>query len=184
MLEEKELIDGCIKNDRSKQKVLYEQYAPKLYVICLRYAKDRAEADDILQDGFLKIYTKMHQFSREHSFEGWMKRIMVNTAITHYNQNLKHYYQKEIEEINETEIDSFDAGDSEFTKEELLNVIQTLAEGYRVVFNLYAIEGYKHKEIAEMLGIDVATSKSQFHRARKIIQDKLFKLSREKQAVE
>ncbi len=180
MLSEKELIEGCVKNERAKQKMLYEKYAPKFYAICLRYSKDRAEADDILQDGFLKIFTKINQFSQEYSFEGWMRKIIVNTAITHYKQNLKHYYQKEIDEINEAEIESYEVNESEFTQEELLLVIQSLAEGYKLVFNLYAIEGYKHKEIAEILGIDVATSKSQFHRARKIIHARLKEISKEK----
>lgn len=182
MFTEKEIIDGCIKNDRKMQKVLYDKYSSKLYAICLRYAKDRAEADDMLQEGFLKVFTKIEQFSQEHSFEGWIKRIIINTAITHYNQNLKHYYQKDIDEINESEIQQFEVYDAEFSNEELLGVVQELADGYRVVFNLYAIEGYKHKEIAETLGIDVATSKSQFHRAKKIIQEKLQELSKVKVA--
>jgi RNA polymerase sigma factor (sigma-70 family) len=180
MFTEKEIIDGCIKNDRKMQKALYEKYASKLYAICMRYANDRAEADDILQEGFIKVFTKIEQFSQEHSFEGWLKRIMINTSITHYNQNLKHYYQKDIDEVNESEIEQFNVYEAEFSKEELLGIIHELADGYRVVFNLYAIEGYKHKEISEILGIDVATSKSQFHRAKKIIQEKLDELSKVK----
>ena len=180
MFTEKEIIDGCIKNDRKMQKVLYERYASKLYAICMRYVKDKAEADDILQEGFLKVFTKIEQFSQEHSFEGWIKRIVINTAITHYNQNLKHYYQKELDEIKESEIEHVSIFESEFSNEELLGIIHELADGYRVVFNLFAIEGFKHKEIADILGIDVATSKSQFHRARKIIQEKLLELSKEK----
>lgn len=174
------IIDGCLKRDRKTQKELYNRYAPLFYSICLRYAKDRAEADDMLQEGFLKIFTKIEQFSRENSFEGWMKRIIVNTSITHYKQNLKHYYQDDITEIKETESAHFDNYDADFTKEELLGVIQSLSEGYKMVFNLYVIEGFKHKEIAEMLGIDVATSKSQFHRAKKLIQKKLAELSKVK----
>ncbi|MBK8806411.1 MAG: sigma-70 family RNA polymerase sigma factor [Bacteroidales bacterium] len=180
MITENEIIEGCLKNDRKMQKVLYERFSSRMYSICLRYAKDKAEADDILQEGFLKIFTKIHQFSREHSFEGWMKRIFVNTSITNYRQNTKYYEQLDVEEIRESDITSFHVDDAEFTKEELLNVVKELSEGYKMVFNLFAIEGYKHREIAEILGIDIATSKSQFHRARKIIQTKLMELSKEK----
>lgn len=162
------------------QKELYKRYAPKMFSICLRYAKCREEAQDILQEGFVKVFTKIGQFSGEHSFEGWLKRIFANTSITHYNLNLKHYYQEDITEIKETESLHFNASDNEYSREELLEVIESLSDGYRMVFNLFAIEGFKHKEIAEMLGIDEATSKSQFHRARKIIQKKLLELSGEK----
>jgi len=180
MFSEKEIINGCIKNDRKMQKELYKMFAPRMYSICLRYAKSREEAQDILQEGFMKIYTKINQFSGEHSFEGWMKRIFANTSITHYNSNLKYYYQDDITEIKESETLHFNASDSDYSEEELLEVIESLSDGYRMVFNLFAIEGFKHKEIAEMLGIDEATSKSQFFRARKIIQKKLLELSGEK----
>lgn len=180
MFTENEIIEGCLKQNRTMQKVLYDTYASKFYAICLRYVHDKSEADDILQEGFLKIFSNMHQFSREHSFEGWMRRIIANTALTHYKRNVKHYYQKEIEEIKETDFEDVVIEDAEFTQEELLHIIQNIADGYRLVFNLYAIEGYKHREIAEMLGIDEATSKSQFFRARKIIQQKLQELAQEK----
>lgn len=182
MFTENEILDGCIKNNRAMQKVLYDKYASKFYALCLRYVHDKAEADDILQEGFLKIFTNIHQFSREHSVEAWMRRIIVNTALTHYKKNVKHYYQKEIDEVKEIDIESYNVEEAEFTQEELLKIIQNIAEGYRVVFNLYAIEGYKHKEIADMLGIDEATSKSQFHRARKIIQERLIEVLKEKQS--
>jgi len=182
MFTENEILDGCIKNNRAMQKILYDKYASKFYALCLRYVHDKAEADDILQEGFLKIFTNIHQFSREHSIEAWMRRIIVNTALTHYKKNVKHYYQKEIDEVKEIDLESFDVEEAEFTQEELLKIIQNIAEGYRVVFNLYAIEGYKHKEIADMLGIDEATSKSQFHRARKIIQERLIEVLKEKQS--
>lgn len=175
MFTETEIIEGCLRNDRKMQKELYDRYASKLYALCLRYAHDRAEADDILQEGFVKIFFKIHQFSRQHSFEGWLKRVMINTAITHYHRNVKHYYQKDIDEIQESEIQGTSEGsvDGEYSTEELLNVVQSLSAGYRTIFNLYAVEGYKHREIAEILKIDEATSKSQFHRAKKIIQERL-----------
>jgi len=180
MISDDEIINGCIKNDRKMQKELYQKYSPRMYAICLRYAKSKEEAQDVLQEGFLKIYSKINQFSREHSFEGWLKRIFVNTAITHYKLNLKHYYQDDIDNVRETESIHFNVYDSEFSSEELMEVVDSLSEGYKMVFNLFAIEGFKHKEIADMLGIDEATSKSQFHRARKLIQKKLFYLSEER----
>jgi len=181
MFTENEIIDGCLRNDRKMQKVLYDLYASKLYALCLRYAHDKAEADDILQEGFLKIFFKINQFSRQHSFEGWLKRIIINTAITHYHQNVKHYYQKDIDEIQESEIHGAgEAVEGEYSTEELLNIVQGLSAGYRTVFNLYAVEGYKHKEIAEILKIDETTSKSQFHRAKKIIQERLQQLNKER----
>jgi len=180
MFSEKEIIDGCIKNDRKMQKELYKKFASRMFSICLRYAKSREEAQDILQEGFMKVYTKINQFSGEHSFEGWLKRIFANTSITHYKTNLKYYYQDDITEIKESETLHFNADDCEYSHEELLGVIESLSDGYRMVFNLFAIEGFKHKEIAEMLGIDETTSKSQFFRARKLIQKKLLELSGEK----
>lgn len=179
MYNEQEIIDGCLRGERKMQKLLYEKYSSTMFAICLRYTKNRDEAADVLQDGFIKVFTKMDQFSREHSFEGWMKRIFVNTALTHYKLNLKHNRNEDIDEIYESDITDRDTGstDCEYSREELLGVVQDLSEGYRVVFNLFAIEGYKHKEIAEMLGIDENTSKSQFHRARKTIQQKLKEIS-------
>lgn len=174
MFTENEIIDGCLKNDRKMQKELYDRYASKLYALCLRYAHDRAEADDILQEGFVKIFFKINQFSRENSFEGWLKRVVINTAITHYHHNLKHYYQKDINEIQESELQGkHEVVEGEYSTEDLLNAVQSLSVGYRTIFNLFAVEGYKHKEIAEMLKIDESTSKSQFHRAKKLIRERL-----------
>lgn len=151
-------------------------YAPVLLGLCCRYTRDRSEAEDVLQEAFIKIFNKLGQFAGKGSFEGWLKRIVVNTAITHYRQNLKHAYQEDISEIKESRIPGENFKEAEFTQEELMGVIKSLPQGYGIVFNLYAIEGYKHREIAEMLNIDISTSKSQFSRARKIVQQKLEKL--------
>lgn len=175
-----ELIDGCLAGKRSFQQALYEQYSSRMFALCKRYAKSSDEAEDVLQDGFVKVFTKVGQFSREFSFEAWMKRIFINTAITNYRNNLKSYYQEDVTEINETQMEFYEIGDSDFTKSELQGVIDSLPKGYNLVFCLYAIDGYKHKEIAEMLGIDIETSKSQYHRAKKSIQKKLCELSKEK----
>jgi RNA polymerase sigma factor (sigma-70 family) len=174
MLSEDQLIERCRKNDRKAQKMLYDKYAPTMLGICLRYVFERSEAEDILQEGFLKIFTKISEFEGRGSFEGWMKRVFINTAITLYHKNSKHnknHYNIDDIYISKSEKPTF--GESEFTNEELFNIIHSLPEGYKLVFNMYAIEGYKHKEIAEMLKIDINTSKSQYSRAKKLIRKKL-----------
>ncbi|MBT3209167.1 MAG: RNA polymerase sigma factor [Bacteroidetes bacterium] len=181
MQSEKNIIEGCIRNSRKYQKILYERYSQVLLGICYRYARDKSEAEDILQEGFIKIFYNIKQYSGAGSFEGWMKRIIVNTSITHYHKNLKHNYNDDINEIRETKIEENTFEDADFTREELFSVINELPHGYKTIFNLYAIEGYKHKEIAEKLEIDINTSKSQFSRARKQIQKKLIELSRIKE---
>jgi RNA polymerase sigma-70 factor (ECF subfamily) len=178
MLDEKLIIEGCCRNDRKAQKALYERYASVLLGVCIRYSGRRDEAEDILQDGLIKIYFNVKYFAGKGSFINWMKKIMVNTAITHYHRNLKHHYHQDIEDIRETDIEGTSLGTAEFTREELANVIKILPHGYRMVFNLYAVEGYKHKEIAEMLEIDVNTSKSQYSRAKGLIRKKLGSLKR------
>ena len=177
MLSEERIIKGCVKNDKRSQKLLYDKYASTLLGIALRYAKSKDEAEDILQDAFCKILMKINQYEGSGSFEGWMKRILVNTAITNYKLNVKHYYHSNLNEVSDSFIKHDHFGDHEFQMNELLSVINTLPEGYKMVFNLYAIEGYKHREIAELLGIEENTSKSQFSRARKQIQASLEKLA-------
>jgi len=182
MHNEQQIIDGCLKNSRKAQKMLYDKYSSKFLGMCMRYAKDRLEAEDILQEGFVKIFGRISQFSGLGSFEGWMKRIVVNTAITNYRQNLKHYYKQNIDDVNEADIEA-SFSDSEYSLEELLKVIQALPPGYRMVFNMFAIEGFQHKEIADMMGIDVTTSKSQYSRAKKLLREKLAILKKEKMAL-
>lgn len=178
MTDLEKIIERCKNYDRKAQKELYDVYSPILLGICIRYSKSRQEAEDILQDGFIKILTKINDFKGDGSFEGWMKRIVVNTAISHFHKNKKHNEIYDIDEINETDIKGHSFGSSDFTKEELLNVINSLPEGYKVVFNLYAIEGYKHKEIADMLNINQNTSKSQYSRAKDKLRQKLESLSK------
>ena len=173
-----QIIARCRKKDKKAQKKLYNTYAPLFLGMCMRYSRDRSEAEDILQEAFVKIFLNIESFDGKGSFEGWMKRIVVNTAITFYNQNQKHYHHQEIEQVST--YDDNEVFGTEYTQEELLYVINQLPDGYRMVFNLFAIEGYMHKEIAEMLSIDVNTSKSQFSRAKKLIREKLKLLSKEK----
>ena len=182
MLDDKQIIDGCCRKDKKAQKALFDRFAKVLLGICMRYAGRRDEAEDILQDGFVKIYGNIRDYAGTGSFINWMKKIMINTAITHYHRNLKHHYQQDIEDIRETDIEGYEFEAAEFTREELFGVISGLPEGYRMVFNLYALEGYKHKEIAELLEIDINTSKSQYSRARGLIRKRLEVLKKERRS--
>jgi RNA polymerase sigma-70 factor (ECF subfamily) len=178
MNSDEHILSGCIKGKQSAQRELYEKYSRILLGICIRYAGSVEEAEDILQEGFVKIFLNIRRFKGEGSLMAWMRRIMINTAITHYHRVLKHRYHDDVEEIRETNIDEFQWEEADFTAEELRNVIRRMPEGYRMVFNLYAIEGYKHREIAEILEIDENTSKSQYSRARRWLQERLMKLKK------
>ncbi|MEN9443994.1 MAG: hypothetical protein RIS47_884 [Bacteroidota bacterium] len=173
------IIAQCKANNPNAQRSLYEAYSPVMFGLCLRYASDYTEAEDVLQEAFVKILTKIDKYSGLGSFEGWMKRVVINTAITHFHQSGKHKHHFDITEVQDSSLAPFEFEDLEFTAEEMMGVVTSLPDGYRMVFNLYAIEGYKHKEIAEMLGIDVSTSKSQYSRARKIIQQRLEELQKD-----
>jgi len=142
----------------------------------MRYCTEKAEAEDVLQESFLKIYFNIREYSGTGSFTGWLRKVAVNTAITHYHKNLKHRYHIDIDDYVsvETGVTSFE--EDFFTTDELYKVLNELPAGYRMVFNLYAVEGYKHKEIAEILRIDTNTSKSQYSRAKAVIRGKLEKL--------
>lgn len=176
MMSEQQIIDGCAKHNRRAQQVLYDKYSRLLLGVCMRYASDKSEAEDILQESFLKIYFNIKDYSGTGSFIGWIRKVAVNTAITHYHKNLKFRYHIDIDEFvsGESGVASFE--EDFFTSDELYKVLNELPAGYRMVFNLYAIEGYKHKEIAETLGIDTNTSKSQYSRAKAVIREKLEKL--------
>jgi RNA polymerase sigma-70 factor (ECF subfamily) len=182
MMSDQEIIKLCARHDRKAQEVLYDRYSRILLGICLRYASDKAEAEDILQDSFLKIFFNIKEYSGTGSFIGWLRKVTVNTAITHYHKNLKYRYHVDIDEYVsvETGVSSFE--ENYFTSDELYKVLNELPAGYRMVFNLYAIEGYKHKEIAEMLGIDTNTSKSQYSRAKAVLRDKLDKIGKMKKS--
>jgi len=163
------LIDGCKKNDIKAQEQLYRQYAPKLFSVCLKYSSNYTEAQDNLQDGFLLIFEKINQFSFKGSFEGWLKRIMINNILQKYrSERILSLVDEEIKDEVEIEID-----EESVSIEFLMKIIQELPERYRLVFNLYAIDGYSHQEIADMLKISVGTSKSNLSRARLILKDKI-----------
>lgn len=169
-----DLIEGCKAGDRKMQEALYRQTAPAMFAVCMRYTKNRMEAEDILQMGYIKIFQKINDYRGGGSFEGWTRRIMVNTAIESYRKNIRSLHLVPIEDALEQPSTGFDFG--KLGIEDLMKQIQNLAEGYRMVFNLYAIEGYAHKEIAEMLGISEGASKSQLSRARAILKEEILKM--------
>lgn len=175
MSPEKKLIKKCLEGDAEAQKKLYDQYAPALWPVCLRYAKNRMAAEDVMQEGFIKIFKYLGNYKGEGSFEGWMRRTMVNTAINIYKKNLKMQNDKNIDFVYDLKNDSVSAI-SQMNAEDILKVVQTLPDGYRTIFNLFVVEGYPHKDIAAMLGISENTSKSQLSRARSILQVKIKKL--------
>ena len=179
MWNDEQILSECIKNDRKAQELLYEKYAPSLLGICIRFTRNRDEAEDVLQEGFVKIFLNLSNFKGKSSLMSWMRRIVINTAITMYHRNLKHQHHYDVEDFRERNVGEMDLNDLEFTREELFNVISALPAGYKMVFNLYAIEGFKHKEIAKKMQIDINTSKSQYSRAKKLIQRKLGELKRE-----
>ena len=169
-----ECLEGCKAGDRKMQEMLYTQTAPKMLAVCMRYAKDRMEAEDVLQMGYVKIFQKVTAYRNEGSFEGWIRRIMVNTAIESYRKNLRSLSIVPIETVYEQPANGFDF--NSLGMQDLMKVIQKLANGYRMVFNMYVIEGYSHKEIAETLGISEGASKSQLSRARAILQQEIIKM--------
>jgi RNA polymerase sigma factor (sigma-70 family) len=171
--DEERLIEGCIAGKRDMQRLLYDLYSKKMMVVCLRYAPTTFEAEDIMQDAFIKVFNHIQNFKKDCPLEFWIRRIMVNTALKHLRSKQLLTVSHEAEEV--ANISSGDMNLSGYTMDELLGMIQSLAPRYRMVFNLYAIEGYNHKEIGEMLGISEGTSKSQYSRARAILQSMLLR---------
>jgi RNA polymerase sigma factor (sigma-70 family) len=168
---EQELVQGCIAGKRATQKALYDLYAKKMIAVCLRYAKTSFEAEDIMQEAFIKVFEHIKTFKGECPLEFWIRRIMVNTALKHHRKKM---YVSSIDESDKIEnIPEEEFILSGYAYEDLLGMIQSLAPRYQLVFNLYAIEGYSHKEIATMLEISEGTSKSQYSRARAILKNML-----------
>ncbi|MDB5226104.1 MAG: polymerase sigma-70 factor [Bacteroidota bacterium] len=164
-----ELIAGCRRNLREAQYKLYNLLSARMFSVCLRYAKNREAAEDLLQEGFVKVFVNIDKFRGEGSFEGWVRRIMVNTAVEHYRKSTKMYPMVNVEDVNRN-ITWEDSGD-DLQLEDLMNMINKLSPGYRTIFNLYVVEGYSHREIGELLEISEGTSKSQLSRARYLLMD-------------
>ncbi len=178
MDKEVKLIEGCLAGKRKAQSELYTRFAPMLYGVCLRYASSRFEAQDMLQEGFIKIFTALSSYERKGSFEGWMKRIAINNALNHIRSKSKQPLFTDFSEVEN--LPDAPSGDEEIVqppdKETMLRLVQELPQGYRMVFNLYVFEDYSHKDIAEMAGISENTSKTQLMRARNLLQKKLSEL--------
>jgi RNA polymerase sigma factor (sigma-70 family) len=180
MMSEQDIISGCLRHNRKAQQMLWNQYSGFLLAVCMRYAADRPEAEDMLQEAFIRIYFNLGDYTGTGSFKGWLRKVTVNSAITYYNKNLRHKHHIDIDDYVSTETGTAGFEEDFYTAEDLYRVLGELSPGYRMVFNLYTLEGYKHHEIADMLGIDVNTSKSQYSRARAVLRKKLEELARMK----
>jgi RNA polymerase sigma factor (sigma-70 family) len=174
-----DIINNCKIGDRKAQELLYKQLASKMLGVCMRYATDRMEAEDMLQNGFIKVFQKISDYRGEGSFEGWVRRIMVHSSIEYYRKHHKMMQVVDLQESGYEQSVNPEAA-SNLGAKDLMAMIQRLSPGYRMVFNLYAVEGYSHKEIAEMVGITEGASKSQLSRARAILKEQIEKLEAKK----
>lgn len=174
---ESDLIKGCLENNRQMQQFLYKIYAPKMYGVCLRYAGNVEDANDLLQEGFIKVYINLSKFRSEGSFEGWIRKIFVNTSIEHFRRKTQLYNITEAQEntIEDADINAL----NKLAVKDIIQLINELSPGYKTVFNLYVVEGYSHKEIAAMLGITIGTSKSQLARAKSVLKKSLEAINHE-----
>lgn len=170
------LAEECVNGNIRAQRALFDKYARKMMAVCLRYTKNTEQAEDVLQDGFVKVYQKLKDFKKEGSLEGWIRRIMVNTALDQLRKNSRLLGDIQVDEVDyKVEGSSFVI--EHLLAEDLMKLIHQLPDGYKVVFNLYAIEGYSHQEIGETLGITESTSKSQYSRARAYLRERLEKMN-------
>jgi RNA polymerase sigma-70 factor (ECF subfamily) len=175
-LTEQEIIRGCIQHNQICQRVLFDTYAGKFMTVCLRYAADTMEAEDMLQDGFVRIFNNIHQFKFEGSFEGWMRRVVVNVCLKKLQKKRLHFAEMKETGSNVPALDA--SAYAHLGEEDLLKLISQLPDGYRIVFNLNVIEGYSHEEIAKELNIQPSTSRSQLVKARKMLQQQIIELQK------
>ena len=183
MSEIRELINGCLAGNRRDQELLYRRHAARLYAVCLQYSGNNEEARDILQEGFIKIFENLANYKHEGSFEGWMRRITVNTALEKYRNRTNLYRVDDIDQVPEQDAEPDNQDYAGLEAADLLNIIRELPPKYRMVFNLFALEGYSHKEISEMINISEGTSKSNLSRARVILQKRVETLTGMKKRV-
>lgn len=169
-------LEGCKQHDRESQRMLYKHHYAYAMSICLRYCQTKEEAREVLNDGFMKVFSKIEQYNPETSFLGWLRKIMINTSIDHYRKEVKHYHQVPIEsaQLFITTASVLD----DMSHQELMLMVQQLSPAYRAVFNLYAIDGYNHKEIGQILNISEGTSKSNLSKAREVLKGKLQELQK------
>jgi len=177
-MSEEQMIKECLKNNPLAQKALYNKLGPKMMGVCLRYMTNMVEAQDVLQDGFIKIFDKLGTYSGAGSFEGWARRIFVNTALDAIRKNKHLKHQAQIDDAAFA-LKSNDFIFETLIAEDLIKLLQELPLGYRTVFNLYAIEGYSHKEIAKKMNVTISTSKSQFSRAKAMLREKITEIDKE-----
>jgi RNA polymerase sigma factor (sigma-70 family) len=168
------LIIECVNGNARAQRLLFDKFASKMFSVCLRYAKNEEQAEDVLQDGFVKVFGKLKDFKSEGSLEGWIRRIMVNTALDQIRKNNKQLGDTNIDDVG-YKIENNDFIVEKMIAEDLMKMVQAMPDGYKVVFNMFAIEGYSHGEIADTLGISENTSKSQYSRARAYLRERLEK---------
>ena len=166
---DEQLVKECVSGSKVAQKKFYDLFARKMMGVCLRYTSSYEEAQDVMQDGFIKVFNKLSKYKSSGSLEGWVRRIMINTALDAYRKNKKHQNNVDVDDVSFL-LKTKDFIVESINAEDLLKIIQALPEGYRVVFNMFAIEGYSHKEIADHLGVTESTSKSQYSRAKKILR--------------
>ena len=167
----KGLIEQCVNKETKAQQELYRIFAPKLFGICLKYCSNKTIAEDLFQESFITIFNKIHQFKHKGSFEGWLKRITINTVLQHYKK--QQFHQPIIDDLITEEVDEIEIDNSDISLNYLLELIQELPNQYRLVFNLYVLDGYSHAEIAKALNISVGTSKSNLSRAKQLLRNKL-----------
>ena len=171
--------EGCLQNDRKQQEALYRALAPKMLAVCMRYANDRDEAQDILQEGFIKMFNNVHKYRGDGNLEGWIRRIMVHTAISRYRKLKPMVLVEDMAEEGAMSSASQNANNLEVN--DLMKLIQQLPQAYRSVFNMYAVEGYSHQEIGNKLGITELLSRTTLYRARNILKEKLSQLTSREQ---
>lgn len=168
------ILEGCLRNDNTCQKELYLKYSPKMLAVCYRFAQKREDAEDMLQEGFIKVYTQIHTFRNQGAFEGWIRRIIVHTCINHLKKNKK--FAESVDLIHASTMQTReDSIPSIVQAKQIVESIRLLPLGYKTVLNLFAIEGYSHREIAEMLDIEESTSRSQYTRAKQMLEEMLVK---------
>ena len=175
--DERELIEGCKQQERAAQKRMYNTFAGKMFALCLRYTKNRTDAEDVLQEAFIKIFQNIESFRGECPLEFWVRSIVVNTALRHLKRQ-KSWGEMEDITYHEHHLEGEEYTLSGFQRDQLMDFVQALPLGCQTVFNLYAIEGYQHNEIAQLMGISEGTSKSQYSRARSLLQQKIIQEKR------
>jgi RNA polymerase sigma factor (sigma-70 family) len=168
---EEELVKGCVKGNRRYQELLYLKFCRKMMGVCYRYSRSKEESEDLLQEAFIRVFSRLHQFRHEGSLEGWIRKVVLSTIYDNFRKKSFLIVLSDFDSYEETPVTNDFMEEVDF--EELVNAIKELSPGYRTVFNMYAVEGYTHKEIGTILGISPGTSKSQYSNARRILQNKL-----------